>query len=98
MTLEKLKALFWPHVAGAMLVLVSVDYLTLAAGFVKIFAAAWLIMQLLAFPTGFVVRALTKFSSASPLANLSKYPVVRLFPLLDAGSDVFDRLFEEPVG
>lgn len=94
MSLETLKRLFWPHATLALGIVVVLDYLTAVAVLIKIAAWAWLLMQLGAFPLGFAAAATTRFGRGV-YAELFGLRIVRFFPLLLAGKQVFDALMVE---
>lgn len=95
MTYEKIKALLWPHVAVPLFLLVAIDYVAIVALFVKVFAAAYLVAQLVVFPVGFALGAVVKLSPEGRFASAEKTRLAKFFPLLAAGRAAFDHLISE---
>ncbi len=95
MKYEKLKSLFFPHTVVPLFLLIAIDYVRILGIFVQVFAAAYLMMQLLAFPAGFILCA---FNQAKPFAvwkDVFKYRIVLFFPLFGGGKSCWEYLMSE---
>lgn len=89
MTYEALKKLFWPHVVLPMALVVALDYVRFVAIFAQIVASAYLVLQLVAFPVGFVMEGIGRG------LELDKIRLARWLPLLGAGRRAFSYLLLE---
>lgn len=92
---EQAKRLLWPHLLVPLAVMVGLDYLTAFAVLLQVAAGAYMALQTFAVGVGLWAAMMVHFKSDSPWADVRRYNISRVFPLIGIGYEAFGWLIAE---